>query len=48
MTRQRAEGMGFQEDGRRYMYVSDVPGLVKGSGVFNRPWESVDSSFGGA
>jgi hypothetical protein len=29
--------MGFQEDGRRrYIYVSDVPKVVKGSGVFAR------------
>jgi hypothetical protein len=48
MTRQRAEGMGFQEDGRRYMYVSDVPSLVKGNGVLNHAGESVDSTFGGA
>jgi hypothetical protein len=36
MTRQRAEGMGVHEDGRRYMYVSDVPRLVKGNGVLSR------------
>jgi hypothetical protein len=41
--------MGFQEDGRRrYMYVSDVPRVVKGSVVLHDASRSVDSTYRGA
>jgi len=36
--------MGFQGDGRRYIYLSDVPRVVKGSRVLNGVCGSVDST----